>query len=167
MASVLTSSAVDHGIEPRSGQTKEYKIGICCFSAKHTALRRKSKDLLARNQNNVSEWSDRSILYSLVWPDRGSIPWSTALEVSTLAIKPPMWFLIMSSLTYRYILGFIVMYMNVYSFSDLANLVKIKIIKNLHLWNYSNNLNQAWQNIHWLVPMTQSLFPRQRSWEGI
>jgi hypothetical protein len=59
------------------------------------------------------------------------------------------------------------MYMNVYSFSDLANLVKIKIIKNLHLWNYSNNLNQAWQNIHWLVPMTQSLFPRQRSWEGI
>jgi hypothetical protein len=60
MASVLTSSAVDHGIEPRSGQTKEYKIGICCFSAKHIALRRKSKDLLARNQNNVSEWSDRS-----------------------------------------------------------------------------------------------------------
>ena len=115
----------------------------------------------------LAEKQQIPILYSLVWPDRGSIPWSTALEVSTLAIKPPMWFLIMSSLTYRYILGFIVMYMNVYSFSDLANLVKIKIIKNLHLWNYSNNLNQAWQNIHWLVPMTKSLFPRQRSWEGI
>jgi hypothetical protein len=27
-------------------------------SAKHAALRRKSKDWLARNQNNVSEWSD-------------------------------------------------------------------------------------------------------------
>ena len=60
MVSVLASSAVDCGFEPRSGQTKDYKIGICCFSAKHTALRRKSKDWSARNQNNVSEWSDMS-----------------------------------------------------------------------------------------------------------
>ena len=58
MVSVLTSSAVDSGFEPRSGQTKDYKIGICCFSAKHVALRRKSKDWLARNQNNVSDWND-------------------------------------------------------------------------------------------------------------
>ena len=50
MVSVLASSAVDHGFEPRSGQTKDYKIGICCFSAKHAALRRESKDLLTRNQ---------------------------------------------------------------------------------------------------------------------
>jgi hypothetical protein len=28
---------------------------MCCFSAKHAALRRKYKDWLARNQNNVSE----------------------------------------------------------------------------------------------------------------
>ena len=61
MVSVLTSSAVGRGFEPRSGQTKEYKIGICCFSAKHVPLRRKSKDGLARNQNNVSESSDMSI----------------------------------------------------------------------------------------------------------
>ena len=61
MVSVLTLSAVDDGFEPRSGQTKDYKIGICFFSAKHTALRRKSKDWLAQNQNNVSEWSDMSI----------------------------------------------------------------------------------------------------------
>jgi hypothetical protein len=60
MVSVLASSAVDRGFEHRSGQTKDYKIGICCFSAKHTALRKKSKDWLARNQNNVSEWSDMS-----------------------------------------------------------------------------------------------------------
>ena len=33
MVSVLTSSAVDRGFETRSGQTKDYKIGICCFSA--------------------------------------------------------------------------------------------------------------------------------------
>ena len=57
MDSVLVSSVVDRhgGFEPRSGQTKDYKIGICCFSTKHVALRRKSKDWLARNQNNVSE----------------------------------------------------------------------------------------------------------------
>ena len=43
MVSVLASSAVDHGFEPCLGQTKDYKIGICCFSAKHTALRRRAK----------------------------------------------------------------------------------------------------------------------------
>ena len=50
---------VDRGFESQSGQTKDYKIGICCFSAKHVALRRMSKDWLARNQNNVSECSNR------------------------------------------------------------------------------------------------------------
>jgi hypothetical protein len=34
---------------------------MCCFSAKHAALRRKGKNWLARNQDNVSEWSDMSI----------------------------------------------------------------------------------------------------------
>jgi hypothetical protein len=42
------------------GQTKDFKIGICGLSANHSALRRKSKDWLARNQNNVSEWCDMS-----------------------------------------------------------------------------------------------------------
>jgi hypothetical protein len=60
IVNVRVSSAVDRGFEPRSGQTKDYNIGICCFSAKHATLRRKSKDWLARNQNNVSEWSDMS-----------------------------------------------------------------------------------------------------------
>ena len=45
MVSVLASNAVDRGFEPRSGQTKDYKIGIYW---------------LVRNQNNVSEWSDMS-----------------------------------------------------------------------------------------------------------
>ena len=35
MISVLTSSVVGRGFEPRSGQTKNYKIGICSFSAQH------------------------------------------------------------------------------------------------------------------------------------
>ena len=60
MVSVLASSAVDRGFGSRSGQIKDDKIGICSFSAKHAALRRKSKDWLALNQNNVSEWSDMS-----------------------------------------------------------------------------------------------------------
>ena len=60
MVSVLASSAVDRGCEIRSGQTKDYERCICCFSDKHAALRRKSKDWSARNQNNVSEWSDMS-----------------------------------------------------------------------------------------------------------
>ena len=52
--SVLASSAVDREFERRSGHTKDYKIGICCFSDKHAALRRKSKDWLAQNQDNMS-----------------------------------------------------------------------------------------------------------------
>ena len=61
MVSVLASSAVDRGFEPQSGQTKDYEIGICCFFAKHTALRRKSKEWLALNRNNVLEWSNMSV----------------------------------------------------------------------------------------------------------
>jgi hypothetical protein len=37
MVIVLASSVVDCGFEPRSGHTKDYEIGICCFSAKHAA----------------------------------------------------------------------------------------------------------------------------------
>ena len=54
---VLSLVAVDCWFEPRSGQTKDYEIGICCFTAKHAALKRKSKDWLARNQDNVFEWA--------------------------------------------------------------------------------------------------------------
>jgi hypothetical protein len=61
MVIVLAWSVVDRVFEPRSCQTKDYKIGICCFSAKYVALRRKSEDWLAPNLNNVSEWSDMSI----------------------------------------------------------------------------------------------------------
>jgi len=58
---VLASSAGGSGFQPLSGQIKDYKIGICCFSAWHAALRRKSKDWLARKQDNVSEWGNMSI----------------------------------------------------------------------------------------------------------
>jgi hypothetical protein len=69
---VLVSSAVDRGFESLSSQTKDYEIGICLFSVKHTALRSISKDMccfsskqaairskskawLACNHNNMSE----------------------------------------------------------------------------------------------------------------
>jgi hypothetical protein len=55
-------------------EQKNYTNGIWCFSTKQTALRRKSKDLVAQNQDNVSDWGDMS-LHRL-----GSNPWSTALE---------------------------------------------------------------------------------------
>ena len=61
MVSVIASSVVDRGFEPWSGQIKDYKIGICCFSAKNAALRSKSKDWLARNKDNVSKWGNMSI----------------------------------------------------------------------------------------------------------
>jgi len=43
------------------GKTKDYEIDICCFSANHTALRTKRKDLVTRNQDNVPEWGDMYI----------------------------------------------------------------------------------------------------------
>ena len=53
MVGMLASSAIDRGFKPRSGQAKDFSIGICCFSAKHAALRGKSKDW--------SKWGDMSI----------------------------------------------------------------------------------------------------------
>ena len=72
MASMLALSVVDHWIKPQSGhwitgQTKDNKIGICCFSTKHTALRSKNKDWLARNRDNASEWTDMSTLVLLFY----------------------------------------------------------------------------------------------------
>ena len=58
MISVMASGAVDRGFEPRSGLTKDYEIGIFPFSA---AVRRKSKDWLAQNQDNVYDWGDMYI----------------------------------------------------------------------------------------------------------
>ena len=43
MVRVHVSSVVDCGYESQSVQTKDCKIGVCCFSARQAALRRKSK----------------------------------------------------------------------------------------------------------------------------
>ena len=65
---VLASSAVDRGLESRSGQTKDYQLAFVAYITKHADIRRKSKDWLARNQDNVSEWSGmyiRGLLFPL------------------------------------------------------------------------------------------------------
>jgi hypothetical protein len=41
-------------VKPWSGQIKDYKTGIFCFSNKHAALTSKSKDWLSWKQINVS-----------------------------------------------------------------------------------------------------------------
>jgi hypothetical protein len=49
---------------------KDYKIGIFCFSAMHAALKNKSKNWFAWNQNNVSRWSNMSthgLLFQWDW----------------------------------------------------------------------------------------------------
>jgi len=38
------SGVIDCGFKPGSGQTKDYKIDICCFSAKRMPLKYKKKD---------------------------------------------------------------------------------------------------------------------------
>jgi len=55
---MVTSSVVDYEFESRSGQTKDYKINIGCFT-KVAVLRNRSKDWLAQNQDNVSESKKR------------------------------------------------------------------------------------------------------------
>ena len=64
---------IDYGFKSLSVQTKDHKIGICCFSAKHAASRSKCKDCLALYPNNVSKWSNIS--------NRGLIHPSTLQEL--------------------------------------------------------------------------------------
>ena len=58
MVSMLAFSVVDRGFELQSSQ-KTIKL---VFRASHSALRRKTKDWLARNQDSVrlSEWNEIS-----------------------------------------------------------------------------------------------------------
>ena len=55
VVSVVCSSVVDPGFLHRFCQIKNHKMGICYFSANGAVLRRKIKDWLARNQDNMSE----------------------------------------------------------------------------------------------------------------
>jgi hypothetical protein len=59
--SVLASSGIVCGFDPRSGQRRDFIIGICCFFAKHGAFRSKSRYWLNQHQDILSEWSNMSL----------------------------------------------------------------------------------------------------------
>ena len=58
MVSVLPSRVLDCGLKTWSGQTKDLKKLV--FVASLLSMQLKEKEWLARNQDNVSEWSDMS-----------------------------------------------------------------------------------------------------------
>ena len=55
MVNVIDLCAADHGFEPRSGQTRDYKISTCCYPTNHALSNINSKGWLTRNRDNVSE----------------------------------------------------------------------------------------------------------------
>ena len=59
---MVSMPAVVPAFETRLDQSKDYKIGICCFFDKrlHASLSSTNKDWWARNRGNMSEWSDMS-----------------------------------------------------------------------------------------------------------
>ena len=58
MVNVIVSSVVYRKFEPRSGQTKDYTIGICCFSDMHTAFRgERAKTGLLEIRIMCSSWA--------------------------------------------------------------------------------------------------------------
>jgi hypothetical protein len=63
----LHVAILDRGFWPKSNQTKDNQISICCGSTnyKHAVIKSKSKNWLTRNQINVSEWSDMYPVYVL------------------------------------------------------------------------------------------------------
>ena len=69
--------------EFRSGQIKDYAIGMCCFSAKHAVLRSKiRKDWLACNQDNMSERRNMSSRNMFQWTSTVQIQLSRLVSVA-------------------------------------------------------------------------------------
>ena len=65
IVSVLTSSVADNVLKPRSGQTKDYKIDICCFFGKHAALR--SKILVCSESGECVRVEGHNITHELLF----------------------------------------------------------------------------------------------------
>jgi hypothetical protein len=74
MVSVLAVSAVDRGLNLRSGQTIDYSIGIPYYFDYHVSLRNEIKDWFACNQENMSHWGEMSF--------RGLLfQWASTMEI--------------------------------------------------------------------------------------
>ena len=79
---MLAISTVDHGFEPRSDKTEDYKIDKVLF-AKYSALKRKK----TKTTDNVSEWNEMSIC-RLLWRRGDPVPthppgWSSIKQRSS------------------------------------------------------------------------------------
>ena len=63
MVSVLASSVIDHRFEPDRFKPKTLKLIFVAspLSTQHYSLRTRSRDWLAWNQDDMSEWGDMSI----------------------------------------------------------------------------------------------------------
>ena len=66
------------GVESRSCQTKDFKIGICCFSGKHAALRSKSKD------SQKLPFSQRQSILNLIFKKNDPLDLSNYRPISLL-----------------------------------------------------------------------------------
>ena len=61
MVNVLASSVIGRDFESDQVKRKTIKLVFVAFLLQHAALKRKNKDWLALNQDNVSEWGDMSV----------------------------------------------------------------------------------------------------------
>jgi hypothetical protein len=89
MTSVLASSAIDCGFDPRSDQTKDYKTDICCFSANDVAVRSRRQNLVSSESGLCGRVERHVYMRTVVLGD--SNPRSIAPEEHTLTITPSIW----------------------------------------------------------------------------
>ena len=139
---VLASSALDRGFENQSSQTKDYKIGICCFSAKYAALRSKSKDWLDRNQMALNNNHSPSYLVPefLIWVTR-RVPLveQTGNTYPSIAheITPDFWWflnaqsLIFCVVFYRKLFVFLAIVLSVLPFTAMITTVLLQFLMSI------------------------------------
>jgi len=76
----FTLSTLDCELDSWSSQTKDSQFGNCCFSARYVALMKKSRDWLALNQDNMSEWCDMIIIADMS-THRLLFQWSSTITI--------------------------------------------------------------------------------------
>ena len=77
MVSMFASTSIKRYFEPRSNLTKDFIIGICCFSVWHTILKKTWLALRWLCKDNMSEWSGMS--------SRGRVlQWSIKIQLSNV-----------------------------------------------------------------------------------
>jgi hypothetical protein len=177
---VRTSSVADRGFDPMLGQTKDYDIGICCFSAKHTALRSKNKDWMARNQDNVSEWSDMSTRELFQWASSIKIQlsvlvWNKAdfiiISLKINLFTPWYSWTITHSLTHKRFCGVsIIWYVCIYFKMLLISINNLSGSDQYKVFLFVDTNVRGFYKIHWSIgswiPWFQALQAINSQWEN-